>query len=78
MRPFRFRLKNRLALSDKPLTLGEEIDSCYGYIVADCEAFRDEEYKKLVSDWAGIKPEECTLEMIDGCSTHTTYNYRTA
>ena len=27
MRPFRFRLKNRLALSDKPLTLGEEIDS---------------------------------------------------
>lgn len=56
---------------------GEEADACYGYIVSDCEAFRDEEYKKLVSEWAGIKPEDCTLEMIDGCSTHATYNYRT-
>lgn len=23
-----------------------------------------------------IEPENTTLEMIDGCSTHTTYSYR--
>lgn len=44
---------------------GEEIDTCYGYIVADCEAWKDEEYKKIVCEWAGIDEKETQLEMIE-------------
>lgn len=57
---------------------GEETDSCYGYIVADCEARGDDDYKRLVCEWAGIKPDETRLEMIDGYHTYTKYEYRTA
>ena len=57
---------------------GEETDSCSGYIVADCEAWGDEDYKRLVCEQAGIKPEETRLEMIDGYSVQTVYSYRTA
>lgn len=48
----------------------------YGYIVADCQARTDEDYKRIVCDYAGINPEDTTLEMIDRCSTHTVYSYR--
>lgn len=51
-------------------------DATYGYIVADCQARTDEDYKRIVCEYAGIEPENTTLEMIDGCSTHTTYSYR--
>lgn len=44
---------------------GEESDTVYGYIVADCEAWTDEEYKRLVCEWAGIQEEETQLEMIE-------------
>lgn len=57
---------------------GNEIDSCYGYIVADCEAWTDEEYKKIVCSWAGIPEEETRLEMVDGETVTKTYKYRTA
>lgn len=57
---------------------GEEVDSCGGYIVADCEAWTDEQYKKIVCNWAGIEPGETELQMIDGYSVRTVYNYRTA
>ena len=61
---------------------GEEVDSCYGFIVADCEisswAGCDEEYKKIVCDWEGIDPEETRLEMVDGRHTYTEYTYREA
>ena len=57
---------------------GNEIDSCYGYIVADCQARKDEEYKRLVCDWAGIPEEETRLEMVDGYTVQTVYSYRTA
>lgn len=57
---------------------GEEIDSCYGYIVADCEAWQDEEYKRLVCAWAGIDEAEAQLEMIDGYTTVTHCSYRIA
>lgn len=57
---------------------GEEADSCYGYIVADCEARGDDDYKRLVCEWAGINPDETRLEMIDGYHTYTKYEYRTA
>lgn len=57
---------------------GEEIDSCYGYIVADSEAWKDEDYKRIVCEWAGIDEAETQLEMIDGSYTTTHYNYRIA
>lgn len=57
---------------------GNECDSCYGYIVADCEARNDEDYKRIVSEWAGISANEAQLEMIDGCSMVRSYSYRIA
>lgn len=57
---------------------GEEEDAVYGYIVADCEAWNDEDYKKIVCDWACIDPEETQLEMISGYHTITTCDYRIA
>lgn len=57
---------------------GNEVDTCYGFIVADCQAWRDEEYKRLLCEWEGCKPEETALEMIDGSHTYTKYEYRTA
>lgn len=53
-----------------------ELDTVYGFIVADCQAWKDEDYKKLVCDWYGCSEEETTLEMIDSYSYHTTYSYR--
>lgn len=57
---------------------GNETDECYGYIIADCQAWKDEDYKKLVCEWAGINEEETRLEMIDGSTTQTIYSYRVA
>lgn len=57
---------------------GEEGDTCGGYIVADCQAWKDEEYKKLVCEWACIHEEETRLEMIDGSRTYTKHTYRSA
>lgn len=57
---------------------GEEADACYGYIVADCQARSDEDYKRLVCEWAGIDESDARLEMIDGYTTRTVYSYRTA
>ena len=56
---------------------GEEEDSVGGYIVADCQAWRDEDYKRLVCEWAGIPEDETELQMIDGFHTYTKYDYRT-
>lgn len=57
---------------------GEEESSCYGYIVADCQAWKDEQYKRLVCEWACIDPQETELQMIEECHTRTEYTYRTA
>lgn len=57
---------------------GEEIDSCWGYIVADCQARKDEDYKRLVCEWAGIEPNETELQLIDDCISKKEYTYRTA
>lgn len=56
---------------------GEETDTCYGYIVADCQARTDEDYKKLVCEWTGIPEDETRLEMIEDSRTYTKYSYRT-
>ena len=57
---------------------GEETDTCYVYIIADCQARTDEDYKNLVCEWACIPEDETQLEMIDGSRSYTEYNYRTA
>lgn len=59
---------------------GNEIDSCRGYIVADCyvRSWIDEDYKKIVCEWAGISPEETRLEMVDNVSYKAVVSYRTA
>ena len=57
---------------------GEEADSVGGYIVADCQANADEDYKRIVCEWAEIDENETVLEMIDGQRTVTQYTYRTA
>lgn len=57
---------------------GNEIDSCYGFIVADSQARSDEDYKILVADWNCLKLEDTRLEMIDGYHTYTKYDYRIA
>ena len=55
-----------------------EKESCYGFFVADCEAWKDEDYKRIVCEWEGIDPEETQLEMIESSRTTTIYTYRTA
>jgi|GEM_PF-3238955 len=55
---------------------GEETHSCGGYIISDCQAYRDEDYKKIICEWACIKEEETELQMIDGSSIE--YSYRIA
>lgn len=57
---------------------GNEIERVGGYIIADCQAWKDEDYKRLLCVWEGCKPEETALEMIDGSRTYTQYSYRTA
>lgn len=55
---------------------GEEADTCGGYIVADSQAWDDEDYKRLVCEWTCIPEDETRLEMIDGSRTYTQYTYR--
>ena len=55
---------------------GNETDVCGGYIVADCEVRNDEDYKRLVCEWACIPIEETTLEMIENRYTRIEYTYR--
>lgn len=57
---------------------GEEANTCGGYIIADCQARSDEDYKRIICEWACIPAEETRLEMIDGCRTVTRYTYRYA
>lgn len=56
---------------------GEEAHACGGYIIADSQAWKDEDYKRLVCEWAEIDEAETRLEMIDGQRTYTKYTYRT-
>lgn len=57
---------------------GEEIDTYYGFIVADCEAWRPEDVKKLICKWEGIPEEETELLTISGQKTVTEYTWAVA
>jgi hypothetical protein len=55
----------------------EEVDSCYGYFVADCQvSFDPMEYKKIVCENAGIDEKETVLEMVDSVKTYTKVTYK--
>lgn len=56
---------------------GEEDYRVGGYIVADCQAWKDEDCKKLVCEWEGIPEDETELQMVDGYTVSTIYSYRT-
>lgn len=55
---------------------GEETDTCGGYIIADCQVKNDEDYKKLVCEWACIPEDETRLEMVDSQKTYIKYTYK--
>jgi hypothetical protein len=57
---------------------GNEIDTVYGYIVADCQAWRPEDVKRLVCEWGGIDPAEAVLMTIEDSYTRTEYKYTEA
>jgi len=54
---------------------GEEKDKVYGYIVADCQVIHDEDYKKLICEWACIPEEETQLEVITDYKYKADYSY---
>ena len=54
---------------------GEETDTVYGFIVADCQAWTPEDAKKLVCDWYGCQESEAILETISHSYTTTHYDY---
>lgn len=55
---------------------GEEQDTCGGFFVADCQAWKDEDYKRIVCEQEGIEEEETQLEMIESEQRITRYTYR--
>lgn len=55
---------------------GNEADTCYGFCIADCQVKTEEDYKKLVCEWEGIKEEETSLEMIDEQKHYIKYIYK--
>lgn len=57
---------------------GNELETVYGYIVADCQAWRPEDVKSLVCSWEGIDPEEAVLMTIEDSYTRTEYKYTEA
>lgn len=57
---------------------GTEEDTVYGYIVADCQAAKDTDYKRIVCEYGGIDPEDTRMEMISASHMYTSYEYRIA
>ena len=58
---------------------GKEVDSCYGYIIADSQidwTNSDAEYKRLVCELAEIPIEKTVLKMIENSRTVIKYDYR--
>lgn len=55
---------------------GEEIDTVYGFCVADCQVKDDVDYKEIICRWYGMKEEETKLEMIESQKQYTKYEYK--
>lgn len=61
-----------------PAEDGSEPETVYGYIVADCQAWRPEDVKRLVCEWEGIDPADAVLMTIEDSYTRTEYKYTEA
>jgi len=55
---------------------GEEIDTVYGFCVADCQVKDDVDYKEIICRWYGMKEDETKLEMIESQKQYTKYEYK--
>lgn len=44
---------------------GNELDTIYGYYVADCQAWTEEQYTTIVCEYVGLDPENVKIEMIE-------------
>lgn len=58
-----------------PAEDGSEPETVYGYIIADCQAWRAEDVKRLICKWEGIDPAEAVLLTISGSHTYTSYEW---
>lgn len=56
---------------------GEEGDTCGGFFVADCQAWKDEDYKRIVCEQGGFNEEDAQLQMIEAEKTVRQYTYKT-
>ena len=56
---------------------GQEIEetSCCGFYVADNEIHHDEDYKTVLCNYEGLKPEETKVLLISGQTVKTEYTY---
>ena len=56
---------------------GQEDDAttCYGYYIADNEYRNDDDIKKVLCDYEGLKPEETKVFLISGQTVRTEYTY---
>ena len=54
---------------------GEELETVYGYIIADSQAYRPEDVKRLVCSYEGIDPADAVLMIPGEPHTVTTYEY---
>lgn len=54
---------------------GGELETIYGYFVADNEYRTNEELKNKLCEYEGIEPENCTLKLITNTYTYTTNEY---
>ena len=57
---------------------GEEIEDVYGYYIADCEAWDDEDVKKILCGYEGLNPDDVELRTVDNYKTVTIPSYRIA
>ena len=46
-----------------------DINTVYGYYVADCQGYQPDDYLRIVCEQEGIEPKEATLELIENIQT---------
>ena len=53
----------------------QEETKVYGYYVADNQAYKDDDIKKVLCEYEGLKPEETKVFLISGQTVRTEYTY---
>lgn len=52
-------------------------DTCYGFIIADCQISSDKDYKTILADYIGVKPEAIDVQLISNSYTTQHFDYIT-